>query len=279
MKFTFRSFVLLSILALVVSSSLCADAKSSRRRPVRRAPQKAVITPASLRGKVLFARASSLWIVDPVTRREQLLMNNPFGKESRIAYSTQVAVSPDFKSIVLEHRPSGDFTGSELWLVSLNSKLVKRLTNTGAMLYSTAPRFSPDGKQIVYTRRSGDRMGGPGYTSIEIRMMNADGTNDRSVIGKIGDVSQSYFGAFWNRDGKRLMFTHYIGNIDYGDGGNNKRELQTCAIDGTDTQPFDGNYGAFLRPDVSPDGSSKVVALPVGKGVSLRVSNTHDVRT
>jgi hypothetical protein len=124
----------------------------------------------------------------------------------------------------------------------------------------------------VYTQSTGYRHGGPGYTGIEIRMVNSDGTNDHRVIGNIDDLDQSYFDACWSRDGKRLLFTHYMGNIDYDGLGMNKRELQTCAIDGSDVKDFDGDYSHFLRSDTSADGKWRAVIEPVKQKI-CHISN------
>ena len=283
MTFSFRKLCLVALLLCAVVASSHAATKSRKRKPARTAPQKTAITPAALHGKVLFARDGSLWIVDPNTRRERLLVQKPFGYDPWDLYRTGISVSPDAKSVVVEHRPTppkGEtYTGSELWGTNLISKKVEQLTSTGVMRYSTEPHFSPDGKQIVYTRRSGDRMGGPGFTGMEIRLMNADGNDDRKVIGDISDLGQSYFGAQWSDGGKRLVFTHYIGNIDYDGEGRNKREIQSCKLDGTDVQPFTGSYSEFSFSAVSPNGLLRSEVVTSNGQTSMQIWNNENKST
>jgi len=230
-----------------------------------------VATPAMLHNKIIFIRDSDVWMIDPKTRREQMILKNPFWDASYWGHYEDIDFSPDLTHVAFTHElkdPTGQgFTGNELYIMSLKRTGKIRLTHTHAELNSYDPQFSPDGQKIVYTQRTGFRSGGPGYTGIEIRMVNSDGTNDHRVIGNIDDLGQSYFGASWSRDGKRLLFTHYIGNIDYSDEGYNSQELQTCAIDGSDVRNFNGNYSKFLRPDVSANGKWRAVIEPINPKV------------
>ncbi len=270
MKSTLGKYLQMVLLALMLVFTADTAAEAQKRAPRKAAKRtsKRLITPALLRGKIVFARDNDLWMVDPDTRREHMILKKPFGGWS--LSSRDLAFSPDLKFIVGPEAPEEtpgkprQFTGNELFIMRLDGTGKKKLTDTGSMQYALKPRFSPDGRHVVYTRRTGYREGGPGYTDIEIRVVNVDGSNDHVVIGNIG-ASEPYFDAFWSRDGKRLLFTHYIGNIDYGDG---KEELQTCALDGSDVRAFDGNYGAFLRPDVSPSSKFRAVIEPANPDFS-----------
>ena len=234
------------------------------------APKERAITPTpkTLNGQIIFLRGNDVWRVDPDKRVEQLIFKNPFWEGYWEPYTRELIFNSNSERIIFTHETKDyetrQHTGNELLSMKLNRTDKIRLTNTDWDKYSIHPRLSPDGKQIVYTRRTGYRMGGPGYTSMEIRIVNADGANDHLVIGDIEDLTQSYSDAYWSRDGKRLMFTHWLGNIDYEGEG----RLQTCLLDGRDVQPFDGDYGAFIRPDVSPDGKFRVVIEPANPDFS-----------
>lgn len=231
-----------------------------------------VATPAKLHNKIVFIRESNVWIVDPKTRKEQMILKNPFWDASYFGHFEDLDFSPDLTHVVFTHelkdKSGRGFTGNELYIMNLKRTGKIRLTHTEAKLDSYDPHFSPNGQKIVYTQSTGYRHGGPGYTGIEIRMVNSDGTNDHRVLGDIDDLNQSYFNASWSRDGKRLLFTHYIGNIDYDDLGQNKRELQTCAIDGSEIKDFNGDYCKFSDSNISHDGKFRAVIEPISPNYS-----------
>lgn len=69
---------------------------------------------------------------------------------------------------------------------------VNALTSRGAV--QTTPRFSPDGKFIAYVSRGLKQAG-------EIRLMRADGTDDRRLCERLSGAGLS-----WSRDGASLLF-------------------------------------------------------------------------
>lgn len=64
------------------------------------------------------------------------------------------------------------------------------------------PDFSPDGKSIVYS--SGDSM-----ASLTLRIMNADGSNDRLFY----DGPANEVGANWSPDGSKIVFSSFDSNL------------------------------------------------------------------
>ena len=249
--FRFRHCLLLGM--LILACAFDAQAKTSLP-PV-----------PNMLSKIIFQRGEDVWMYDAQTKREWLLYRKAFYINAQPAFLRGRAFSPDWKRFVISYRPLSfkERTGSELYLAGFGLKGLKRVTNTNFQRHAMQPRFSPDGKKIVYTRESGDRMGGPGFSGMEIRFVNIDGSNDRRVIGNQTDITQSYEDAFWSRDGKRLLFTHNLGNVDYGH-DLVKQEFQTCRLDGSDVQPFNGDYGKYIRPEVSPDGQFRVITDPPG---------------
>lgn len=67
-----------------------------------------------------------------------------------------------------------------------------RLTTRGTV--QTSPRLSPDGARIAYTSRTLDRLG-------EIRLMKADGSDDRRLTSRIAGSALS-----WSHDGTSILF-------------------------------------------------------------------------
>ena len=268
MKLFFSKYIqtFLAVVTLLVSHSVV---KASNSDQAGKTTRKIVVTPKILKGKIIYSRNNGmLWMMDPITRREQIALKNPFSKEYWEPFAAGVAFSPDLQHVALVHKPSSKnanfpFRGNELFIVNIGNGACRKLTNTNVRLRVQEPRFSPDGTRIVYVRRTGMRSGGPGYTGMEIRVVNADGSGDRHIVGDVNDLSQSYFSAFWSRDGKKLLYTHYSGNIDYEDEGRNKRELEIYDLESKIIQSFDGNYSTFHRPDVSPDGDFLSVIEPL----------------
>jgi TolB protein len=113
-----------------------------------------------------------------------------------------------------------------------------RLTHDGH--FKQRPVWSPDGKQVVFTRHLGARMG--------IVVMAADGSQEKSIT--TGKLPQ--YDACWSPDGSRLAFTQVSqsgtqGNLD----------VYTCKIDGSDPQQFAGDRGALSHEEYgawAPDG-------------------------
>ncbi|MEO8501346.1 MAG: S9 family peptidase, partial [Vicinamibacteria bacterium] len=114
--------------------------------------------------------------------------------------------SPDGREILavsnLDHDPDY-FYNQDLVAISVADRAIRRITTTESAEYQ--PRFSPDGKQIVFlgTKR--------GITDLETTMedthvwiMNADGTGRRE-IGSVIDNRQSNHG--FSPDGASVYFT------------------------------------------------------------------------
>jgi Tol biopolymer transport system component len=268
MQNTTRKYLLLACAATLVAAPN-ADARS-RTRKARRAktvaakrPAKAPqvkITPVFLRGKIAYIQSGDLWVMDGAGRGRVKVLAQPFGWGSMGA----VAFSPDLKHIAYSYAPMSKSggrveTGSELFRVNVDGSGRKRLTDTKFADSAGEPRWSPDGRRILYRRGTGYRMGGPGYSGAELRIVDADGSNDRAVVGSIQNAGQSQWGAFWSRDGQRLLFTHYTGNPDYNGDDGGRPELKVSNADGSNVLPFDNNYAPWDRPDVSPDGTARAV--------------------
>jgi TolB protein len=88
--------------------------------------------------------------------------------------------SPDGRRIVFTTRPLVDFPGagqSELYTIRPNGTGLRRLTSYGPNgPRATQPRWTPDGKAILYTRTN--QNGFPRHISV----INADGTGDAPAL-------------------------------------------------------------------------------------------------
>lgn len=203
-----------------------------------------------LHNKIIFLRGLDIWMIDPDTRREQMILKNPFPKSDWAPTAQAVTFSPDCKHVLI--------TSGEMFIIHPGLSGKERVTYTH-LTSMVNPQWSPDGRQIAYTQGIPYHMGGPTSSAEDIHLVDADGTNDRPLLTDLAaDVHHSDFSVFWKRDGKRLLFTRYLGDIEYFDEGTTKPELKTCDLNGNDVQPFDGNRGDFLLPSVSPDGKFRL---------------------
>lgn len=113
-----------------------------------------------------------------------------------------------------------------------------RLTNDGH--FKQRPVWSPDGRQLLFARHRAGK--------IALVVIPAAGTGEQ-VITK-GDLPQ--YDGCWSPDSKRLALTYVKQSSTQGD-----LDVYTCALDGTDLQPFAVNRGKLSHeesPAWSPDG-------------------------
>lgn len=159
--------------------------------------------------------------------------------------------SPDGSKIAWESdREGGNF---QIFVMNADGSDVKQLTTDGGL----APRWSPDGKLIAYTR------GGT------IQVMNADGSNPEVVLGAdpgapAEELCQSGgFPGGWSPDGSRIVY--YSASVSGGGG-----VVCTVTVDGSKVEVVVSEPGVYnVEPVWSPDG--KLIAFR-----SIRNEN-HDI--
>jgi hypothetical protein len=126
--------------------------------------------------------------------------------------------------------------GSNLFKARLDGSDLTQLTSnqTG---YNSSAAWSPDGSRIAYTF----------YTDYEqpaeLRVMNADGSNQRQVLPQVG-----YGAPLWSRDSSYLVVSGY-GEGEYGQSGG----LWFVPLDGSDSWQAPGSAGwSCWNPTWSP---------------------------
>jgi Tol biopolymer transport system component len=132
------------------------------------------------------------------------------------------------------------------------------------MLYSRRPRYSPNGKYIVYSRFTGDRMGGPGYTDAEIRIMKSDGSDDRRLVGDLSNPGQNHYSAFWSLDGQSIVFTRTVGCLDYSSEEGFKEEKRMINLDGSNEREFNEEVKTDIGPSSPVDKTRLTSKIPKG---------------
>ena len=189
---------------------------------------------------------------------------NPDGSNSKQltntpGYDAETTITLDGKKLVFTSTRDGDL---DIYTMDANGKNVRRLTNE--IGYDGGPFWSYDGKQIVYranhpktdqqkadyTELLKQNLIRP--TTLEIWVMNADGSNKRQVTSN----GKANFGPYFFPDGKRVIFAS---NMDDPKGGRNF-DLYKINTDGSDLERITFNDAFDGFPMFSPDGKKLVFA-------------------
>ncbi len=160
------------------------------------------------------------------------------------AYDAEATISKDGKKIVFTSARDGDL---EIYSMNADGSGVTRLTNTPG--YDGGPFYSDDGTKIVYRAdhpasaedlaRYRDNLARGTYAprSLEIRVMNADGSGDHAVTSN----GAANFAPYFFPDGRRIIFSSNLADpkgrdfdlsIVDADGSNLKRVTFAPEFDG-----------------------------------------------
>ena len=115
------------------------------------------------------------------------------------------------------------FVGAAKSAESPNPPVVTRLTKTYYPKFFL--RYSPDGSHIAYCRHHRNRRGA-NRVLVGLRVMRADGSNERALLAEFDSQVQIQEHPCWSPDGKRLVISGG-GN----DTGNSTKDTFVCDID------------------------------------------------
>src|SRR4026207_2642 len=172
-------------------------------------------------------------------------------------YDAETTISRNGKLVFTSMR-DGDL---DIYTMDANGKNVRRLTNE--LGYDGGPFWSYDGKQIVYRanhpktdKQKTDyidllKQNLIRPTTLEIWVMNADGSNKRQVTSN----GKANFGPYFFPDAKRIIFAS---NMDDPRGRN--FDLYEINTDGTNLERITDNETFDGFPMFSPDGKKLVFA-------------------
>jgi Tol biopolymer transport system component len=172
-------------------------------------------------------------------------------------YDAETTISRDGK-LVFTSKRDGDL---DIYTMDANGKNVKRLTNE--LGYDGGPFWSYDGKQIVYRayhpqtdKEKADyiallKQNLIRPTTLEIMVMNADGSNKRQVT----HLNKASFAPYFFPDGKRIIFASNVADPKGRD-----FDLYMINVDGTGMERITYNDTFDGFPMFSPDGKKLVFA-------------------
>src|SRR5215216_675221 len=173
-------------------------------------------------------------------------------------YDAETTITLDGRKLVFTSMRDGDL---DIYSMDADGKNVRRLTREPG--YDGGPFWSYDGKQIVYRAHHPEtekqiadytdllKQNLIRPTTIEIWVMNADGSHKRQVTNN----GKANFGPYFFPDGKRIIFAS---NMDDPRGRN--FDLYKINVDGTGLEriTFNDTFDGF--PMFSPDGKKLVFA-------------------
>jgi len=172
-------------------------------------------------------------------------------------YDAETTISRDGK-LVFTSKRDGDL---DIYTMDANGKHVKRLTNE--LGYDGGPFWSYDGKQIVYRayhpqteKEKADyiallKQNLIRPTTLEIWVMNEDGTNKRQVT----HLNKASFAPYFFPDGKRIIFASNMADPKGRD-----FDLYKVNVDGSGLERITYNDTFDGFPMFSPDGRKLVFA-------------------
>lgn len=171
-------------------------------------------------------------------------------------YDAEAVISPRGDKIVFTSTRDGD---PEIYVMNLDGSQQTRLTH--ATGYDGGPFFSPDGSQIVFRAsrphteaemRDYNDLVKRGYvrpTTLEIYVMNADGSNIRQVT----HLGKASFAPYFHPDGRRIIFASNV-NSDTG----RNFDLFMINVDGSGLEQITFNESFDGFPMFSADGKRLV---------------------
>jgi Tol biopolymer transport system component len=192
-----------------------------------------------------------IFAADPDGGHIQQLTNTP-------GYDAEATISSDGKTIVFTSVRDGDL---DIYTMNADGSNVRRLTSE--LGYDGGPFFSRDGRQIVYRanhptdpaqiadyrRLLASALVRP--TTLDIWVMNADGSGKRKVTNQAG----ASFAPYFHPDGQRIIFSS---NLHDPSGRN--FDIYMVRLDGSGLERITTHPEFDGFPMFSPDGRQLVFA-------------------
>ncbi len=180
-----------------------------------------------------------------VTQKAKRLTNDPDDEAPSFSADGRLIV---FSSV----RNPG---GRNIYLVKVDGTGLRQLT-TGSF-FDSGPSFAPNGRRVVFTRRTGDES--------HIFSVNVDGSGLEQLTKGNGNDSEPVY----TPNGKRIVF---VSDRDR-DAKTDQRDIFAMAPSGADLRVLiDGPYNEE-EPDTSPNGKRIVFVSNRQPGINIFVAN------
>ncbi len=201
---------------------------------------------------------STIWAINPADLLDKRLLAS-FPHQS--GFPLRGAISPDGRSMALVQLPPGAERFSGARVVVMNKDGTGQRTLEDGIDYDITPLWSPDSRELVFVKRSGQPQapgGAPGAAEVpppapsaEVYAVGSDG-NNRRLLFKDAQSLDLYLVA-WQKDGKRVILRRFLTTGD---------ELWALDLAGSPLQRLSvlsrtPAYGVGL----SPDGASVIASV------------------
>ena len=251
----------------------------SRVRQITRPPQgivetSASATPPGKNGRIAFRRyfdaaktTGAVFVVNADGKGEHQVTHVPQGTSD-----DQPDWAPNGSRIIFTRCPPG---GCSIWAVNPDGSHLQHVSGTcrgsqlpPACVEDSSPAYSPDGRQIAFTRATGKVINDAVMSSNQIKssaltIADTHGKHARRLIS-FGPFACDLDGAVWSPDGTRLAFTRHNSGFSKPHGG---LAVFVVNVDGSGLRqltPWSMSGGD--HPDWSPD----------GKQILFRTEPIHD---
>ena len=136
-------------------------------------------------------KASAIYVMDTEGNNLRRLTN-----DAKLTWVDSPDWSPDgkqivFTSIVIDKGAKGK--SSEIYVINVDGKNPRQMTKDPKLTWTESPKWSPDGRQFVFTGKAGN----------EIYLINVNGENLRQLTNNLGGNSEPV----WSPEGRQIIFS------------------------------------------------------------------------
>ena len=211
------------------------------------------------------ARKRRLWVVSMAVATMPLLLLNATERQDSALPARRMALLDTNTVFAVSCKDERGIP--QIYLVSSDGE--SRVQLTFNSFACTRPMWSPDGKRIVYI----------GHGNDQIRVINANGTEDRGLTEYRAEGSAINTTPVWSRDGSEIYYAAGVRTVPDPRVWPNTH-IWAVRADGTGRRQITEGEFADVAPSFSPDGMHLVVASSRNGGVfhlwKMRpVSYTH----